>query len=164
MGFIALAGVAAETGVIMLIYLDHAWAARCAEGRRPTLRDLYEDYAAAIDDMRLEDWAGFFTEDAVYKVMGRETFDQGLTHATIYCEGAAMIRDRAAAVRSVSGNLPRVNDLSYTVSMVRKFSSSTVLSKRRLLAWAGVSACASAARSRKKLSKRSFNMGQRSRI
>ena len=27
-GFIALAGVAAETGVIMLIYLDHAWDAR----------------------------------------------------------------------------------------------------------------------------------------
>jgi Cu(I)/Ag(I) efflux system membrane protein CusA/SilA len=26
-GFIALAGVAAETGVIMLIYLDHAWEA-----------------------------------------------------------------------------------------------------------------------------------------
>ncbi len=25
-GFIALAGVAAETGVVMLIYLDHAWA------------------------------------------------------------------------------------------------------------------------------------------
>ncbi|MHB1069056.1 MAG: efflux RND transporter permease subunit [Gemmatimonadaceae bacterium] len=41
-GFIALGGVAAETGVVMLIYLDHAWAARCAEGRRPTLRDLYE--------------------------------------------------------------------------------------------------------------------------
>ena len=45
-GFIALAGVAAETGVIMLIYLDHAWnevlAIRSAEGRRPTLRDLYD--------------------------------------------------------------------------------------------------------------------------
>ena len=26
-GFIALAGVAAETGVVMLIYLDHAWEA-----------------------------------------------------------------------------------------------------------------------------------------
>ena len=34
-GFIALAGVAAETGVVMLIYLDHAWAARRATGRRP---------------------------------------------------------------------------------------------------------------------------------
>jgi Cu(I)/Ag(I) efflux system membrane protein CusA/SilA len=41
-GMIALAGVAAETGVIMLIYLDQAWRARCADGQRPTLRDLYE--------------------------------------------------------------------------------------------------------------------------
>jgi copper/silver efflux system protein len=41
-GFIALAGVAAETGVVMLIYLDHAWRARSANGRRPDLRDLYD--------------------------------------------------------------------------------------------------------------------------
>ena len=41
-GFIALAGVAAETGVVMLIYLDHAWRARQAAGRRATARDLYD--------------------------------------------------------------------------------------------------------------------------
>ena len=45
-GFIALAGVAAETGVIMLIYLDHAWEAvkaKCREsGRAPSVGDLYE--------------------------------------------------------------------------------------------------------------------------
>jgi len=44
-GFIALAGVAAETGVVMLIYLDHAWAEareRCrVEGRLPGPADLY---------------------------------------------------------------------------------------------------------------------------
>jgi Cu(I)/Ag(I) efflux system membrane protein CusA/SilA len=44
-GFIALAGVAAETGVVMLIYLDHAWEAaqaRCqAENRRVASADLY---------------------------------------------------------------------------------------------------------------------------
>ena len=40
-GFIALAGVAAETGVVMLIYLDHAWKARLESGRA-TVRDLYE--------------------------------------------------------------------------------------------------------------------------
>ena len=44
-GFIALAGVAAETGVVMLIYLDHAWAAikaeRAAAGGKPSLADLY---------------------------------------------------------------------------------------------------------------------------
>ncbi len=33
-GFIALAGVAAEFGVIMLLYLKHAWEAREAAGRR----------------------------------------------------------------------------------------------------------------------------------
>ena len=45
-GFIALAGVAAETGVIMLIYLDHAWeeiqAKRRAENKEPGVADLYE--------------------------------------------------------------------------------------------------------------------------
>ena len=45
-GFIALAGVAAETGVVMLIYPDHAWAEakarRAAAGETPTLADLYE--------------------------------------------------------------------------------------------------------------------------
>ena len=45
-GFIALAGVAAETGVIMLIYLDHAWeelkAKRRTEGQTPSVHDLYE--------------------------------------------------------------------------------------------------------------------------
>ncbi|HQR16957.1 MAG TPA: CusA/CzcA family heavy metal efflux RND transporter [Gemmatimonadales bacterium] len=40
-GFVALAGVAAETGVVMLIYLDHAWQAKRADGRTPTLSDLY---------------------------------------------------------------------------------------------------------------------------
>jgi Cu(I)/Ag(I) efflux system membrane protein CusA/SilA len=44
-GFIALAGVAAETGVVMLIYLDHAWEAvkaTCREsGRSPNVSDLY---------------------------------------------------------------------------------------------------------------------------
>lgn len=45
-GFIALAGVAAETGVVMLIYLDHALQEmkrkRAAEGRSMTREDLYE--------------------------------------------------------------------------------------------------------------------------
>jgi Cu(I)/Ag(I) efflux system membrane protein CusA/SilA len=45
-GFIALAGVAAETGVIMLIYLDHAMkelhAERAAEGKPFTRADLNE--------------------------------------------------------------------------------------------------------------------------
>ncbi len=44
-GFIALAGVAAETGVVMLIYLEQAWqritAQRSAEGKVTSVADLY---------------------------------------------------------------------------------------------------------------------------
>ncbi|NVO06878.1 MAG: efflux RND transporter permease subunit, partial [Rhodoferax sp.] len=44
-GFIALAGVAAETGVVMLIYLDHAWEAaqaQCREaGKKAGMQELY---------------------------------------------------------------------------------------------------------------------------
>jgi len=44
-GFIALLGVAAETGIVMLIYLDQAWddikKKRAATGGKPTVADLY---------------------------------------------------------------------------------------------------------------------------
>jgi len=39
-GFIALAGVAAETGVVMLIYLDHAWKEKCVGSGKWGVGDL----------------------------------------------------------------------------------------------------------------------------
>ena len=56
-GFIALAGVAAETGVVMLIYLDHALnaikAKREAEGKPLILADLYAAIMeGAVDRVR----------------------------------------------------------------------------------------------------------------
>jgi Cu(I)/Ag(I) efflux system membrane protein CusA/SilA len=39
-GFIALSGVAAETGVVMLVYLDDAWKEKGAGGRKRLLADL----------------------------------------------------------------------------------------------------------------------------
>ncbi|MFN2622452.1 MAG: efflux RND transporter permease subunit [Chthoniobacterales bacterium] len=41
-GMIALAGVGAETGVVMLLYLDHAWEKFRAEGRVNSMTDLYD--------------------------------------------------------------------------------------------------------------------------
>jgi len=56
-GFIALAGVAAETGVVMLIYLDHAWTEirekSALAGRRLTAVDLYAAVmAGAVERVR----------------------------------------------------------------------------------------------------------------
>src|SRR5438876_912705 len=41
-GLIALAGVGAETGVVMLLYLDHAWDKFKAEQRMNTVKDLHD--------------------------------------------------------------------------------------------------------------------------
>jgi Cu(I)/Ag(I) efflux system membrane protein CusA/SilA len=40
-GLIALAGLDAETGVVMLLYLDHAWEKFRTEGRMKNMRDLH---------------------------------------------------------------------------------------------------------------------------
>jgi Cu(I)/Ag(I) efflux system membrane protein CusA/SilA len=41
-GFIALAGVAAETGVVMIVYLDEVYERRLQEGKMTTAKDLYD--------------------------------------------------------------------------------------------------------------------------
>src|SRR5213082_788489 len=41
-GLIALAGLDAETGVVMLLYLDHAWDKFRGEGRMRNMRDLHD--------------------------------------------------------------------------------------------------------------------------
>ncbi len=41
-GLIALAGLDAETGVVMLLYLDHAWEKFRTEGRMNTMKDLHD--------------------------------------------------------------------------------------------------------------------------
>jgi Cu(I)/Ag(I) efflux system membrane protein CusA/SilA len=52
-GFIALAGVAAETGVVMILYLDHAWEKITQQGRRATLAELLQAVeAGAVNRLR----------------------------------------------------------------------------------------------------------------
>ncbi|MCF7842960.1 MAG: efflux RND transporter permease subunit, partial [Lentisphaeria bacterium] len=52
-GFIALAGLAAETGVVMLIYLDGAYKNRKQNGRMQSVKDLYDAVMeGAVDRVR----------------------------------------------------------------------------------------------------------------
>ena len=84
---------------------------------RQQLRDLFEDYAACIDDRELERWPDFFSDDALYRVIARENYDAGLTHAAMYCDGISMIRDRVVAIRETTVYEPRA--LRHFVSGVR---------------------------------------------
>lgn len=68
---------------------------------------LYEDYADTLDNQDLEGWTGYFTDDCKYHVTARENHEAGLAHATMYCDGIGMVRDRANATRTVTVFEPR---------------------------------------------------------
>jgi anthranilate 1,2-dioxygenase small subunit len=82
--------------------LDHGLALRLR------VEDFYAEYAHAIDDDRLEEWPGLFTENGTYRVTTRENFDSGLPLALIYCDGRNMMEDRISALRTANIYEPHV--------------------------------------------------------
>lgn len=69
---------------------------------RSRLRDLYDEYAAALDADELERWPEFFTEKCTYKAISRENYDLNLPIGVIDCDGIGMVKDRVAALRNTS--------------------------------------------------------------
>ncbi|MCD0505817.1 aromatic-ring-hydroxylating dioxygenase subunit beta [Bordetella petrii] len=84
---------------------------------RAQLRDFYDDYAACLDEGRLEDWPAFFTEDCHYRVLSRENHDAGLPIGLIYCMNKNMLKDRVTALRETTVYEPR--SLRHFISGVR---------------------------------------------
>ena len=55
------------------------------------------DYAAALDDERFDDWTALFDpEDCRYEVLSRENRDLGLALPIMGCYSHGMVRDRVA--------------------------------------------------------------------
>jgi salicylate 5-hydroxylase small subunit len=81
--------------------IQHAPSVR-ADVLTPELRfavqDLYADYAACLDEARLDEWPGFFTDVCTYKVVPRENYDRGLPLATIWAESRGMLEDRVVGI------------------------------------------------------------------
>ena len=66
---------------------------------RLEMQDLQDRYIAAIDGDRLEEWPKFFVEDGLYEIIPRENDEAGLPAPVMYCDNAAMMRDRVTALR-----------------------------------------------------------------
>ena len=63
---------------------------------------LNADYARAIDDDRLEDWPGFFSESCLYKITSADNHRQGLPAGLMYADSNGMLRDRVSALREAN--------------------------------------------------------------
>ncbi|MDP6573811.1 MAG: aromatic-ring-hydroxylating dioxygenase subunit beta [Rhodospirillales bacterium] len=75
---------------------------------RLEIEEFNVEYARVLDEFDLVRWAeDFFTEDAFYRVTGRENFEAGLPVGLIYCEGKPMLKDRAFAVLETTTFAPR---------------------------------------------------------
>jgi 3-phenylpropionate/cinnamic acid dioxygenase small subunit len=74
---------------------------------RDALRDFYDEYYNVLDDVRLEEWPAFFTEDCIYRVIPRENFEAGHTLSTMYAESRGMLIDRVMALTRTQMYAPR---------------------------------------------------------
>lgn len=94
-----------------------ALSPEAARALRFAIEEFNTEYAASLDAADIDRWPDFFTEDAFYRVTARENFDAGLPVGLVWCDGKAMIRDRAAAVKTTMVHAPRY--LRHYVSNVR---------------------------------------------
>lgn len=67
--------------------------------QRFEITELFDRYAAALDNDRLEEWPGFFTEDCLYEIVPKENEDAGLPAPVMRCDNARMLRDRVLSLR-----------------------------------------------------------------
>jgi len=63
---------------------------------------LQDRYIAALDSDRLEDWPKLFVEDCFYEIIPKENEDDGFPAPVIYCDNAAMLRDRVISLRNAN--------------------------------------------------------------
>jgi salicylate 5-hydroxylase small subunit len=85
------------------------------EGQAPTVVDhdtrwaieeLYAQYAACLDDGRLEEWPNLFVDDCRYILIPRENYEAGHLLATMSFESKAMLRDRIYGARHTLFHAP----------------------------------------------------------
>ena len=74
---------------------------------RLDIEEFNAEYCAVLDDGDLEDWPKFFEKDGFYNITSRENYDRGLPVGLVYCEGRAMMEDRALAIAKTSMFGPR---------------------------------------------------------
>jgi anthranilate 1,2-dioxygenase small subunit len=69
---------------------------------RARIEELLQEAARLIDEDRLEEWLGLFTEDCTYRVTTRENHDRGLPISLIDCRGIGMLQDRIVSLRQAN--------------------------------------------------------------
>jgi anthranilate 1,2-dioxygenase small subunit len=63
---------------------------------------LNAEYAAALDDDRLEDWPSFFSEDCFYRITTLQNHQRKLEAGLVYADSRQMLADRILSLRKAN--------------------------------------------------------------
>jgi 3-phenylpropionate/cinnamic acid dioxygenase small subunit len=97
---------------------------------REQAADLIVAYANALDDVQLDAWPHFFTEDALYHVTTRENHEADLPIGIVRCLGRGMMTDRVKAFHSANVFEPHTYNHVIGRPAFSEVQSSAVLSVR----------------------------------
>jgi 3-phenylpropionate/cinnamic acid dioxygenase small subunit len=93
---------------------------------RLEIEDFNYAYADTLDRFDVDGWVEYFTEDALYHVIARDNEESGLPLGLIYCEGKAMMKDRAYALLNTEMFAPRYLHLSITNTRALKIEGDMI--------------------------------------
>lgn len=101
------------------------------------------DYGRCIDDDRLEDWPGFFTQHAHYRITTADNHARGWPAGVIHATSRAMLQDRVSATRQASVyesqryrhviGLPAVTELASVDPALRAWRAETGFMVARIM-------------------------------
>ena len=97
------------------------------------VENLHARYCHALDEDRLEDWPGFFTEDGRYRIATAENEARGLPLPVLYAESRAMLRDRVASLRHANIYEPQRYRHLVSSVLLEEVSGKTVKAKSNFL-------------------------------
>lgn len=93
---------------------------------RLEIEEFHYAYADTLDRFDVDGWVEYFTEDALYHVIARDNEESGLPLGLIYCEGKAMMKDRAYALLNTEMFAPRYLHLSITNTRALKIEGDVI--------------------------------------
>ncbi|WP_202816951.1 aromatic-ring-hydroxylating dioxygenase subunit beta [Pseudomonas citronellolis] len=89
------------------------------------LIQLYQDYAANVDQANWDAWIDMFTDDCTYRVQARENHERDLPMAALSLDGKGMLKDRIYGVTETIFHDPYMQ--KHIVSAPRIISQSAEL-------------------------------------
>jgi len=72
------------------------------------IQALHIDYAHSLDDIQIDKWPRFFTDDGVYRLTTRENMQANLPIGIVHCIGRGMMEDRVKAFHTANIFEPHV--------------------------------------------------------